>query len=110
MSNTSCSRNAARSSGERRSSVSNRAIERSSASGAVGSATTGSGSHMPTYSSRRTLADFMRSTEPRDDASEERPRMLDRRSIGLAPAQEGVLHDVLGVGDRAEHAVREPHE
>ena len=47
-------------------------------------------------------------TEPRDDTSEVRARMIDCLVISLAPAEERVLHDVLGVGDRAEHAVREP--
>ena len=62
-SNTSCSRKAARSSGDSRSSVKSSATDKSSASsvrlsGASASvSTTGSGSQGPTYSSRRARAD-----------------------------------------------------
>src|SRR3546814_10589648 len=36
------------------------------------------------------------------------PRLghLDRGAIGAEPAQEGVLHHILGIGERAEHAIR----
>jgi hypothetical protein len=30
--------------------------------------------------------------------------------VDIAPAQERVLHDVLGLGDRAEHAIGEAYE
>src|SRR5262245_27035251 len=70
-SNTSCSRKAARSSGESRSSVKSSAMDRSSASSvrlsgaSVAVSRTGSGSHGPTYSSRRARADFSMSRQIR---------------------------------------------
>jgi hypothetical protein len=37
-------------------------------------------------------------------------RLLDRRAVRCVPTQIGVLHDVLGLGARAEHAIREPSQ
>ena len=46
--------------------------------------------------------------EPRHHGAEIAARLLDRRAVGGVPAQIGVLHDVLGLGARAEHAVGKP--
>ena len=46
--------------------------------------------------------------EPRHDRAEIMPRLLDRRAIGRVPAQIGVLHHILGLGARAEHAIGKP--
>jgi hypothetical protein len=48
--------------------------------------------------------------EPRDHARQVRARLHDRRAIDVAPAQERVLDDVLGLGDGAEHAIGQPGE
>src|SRR5581483_8842139 len=44
-------------------------------------------------------------TEARDRAAQERLGLAHLGAIGLHPADEGLLHDILGVRDRAEHAV-----
>ena len=49
-------------------------------------------------------------TQPRDRAAQERLGLAHLAAIGLHPADEGLLHHVLGVGDRAEHAVGDAHE
>ena len=70
-SNTSCSRKAARSSGDSRSSVKSSAMDKSSASSvrlsgaSAAVSTTGSGSHGPTYSSRRARAEVSMSRQIR---------------------------------------------
>src|SRR5690606_844629 len=45
-----------------------------------------------------------------DHASEVRARLCHGRVVDVAPAQECVLNDVLRLGERAEHPVREPHQ
>ncbi len=111
MSNTSCNRNAARSSGDSRSSVSRSATERSLASDSGRRFDHRLG--QPRADVR--LAPRPRrlhavEAEPRHDPREVRARLDDLVGRRILPAQERVLHDVLGLGDRAEHAVREAHE
>jgi hypothetical protein len=48
--------------------------------------------------------------EPRHHGAEIAPRVLDRAAVGGMPAQVGVLHDVLGLGARAEHAIGEARQ
>ena len=48
--------------------------------------------------------------EPRDGAAQERLGLTHLAAVGPHPADEGLLHDVLGVGHRAEHAVGDAHE
>jgi hypothetical protein len=48
--------------------------------------------------------------EPRHDAREVGAWLRDRRAVDVAPAQECVLDDVFGLGDRAEHAIREARQ
>ncbi len=45
--------------------------------------------------------------QPRHDAREVRARLADCRRVDVAHPQTCVLDDVLGVGDRAEHAIRD---
>jgi hypothetical protein len=47
-------------------------------------------------------------TQARYHGAEIAARLLDRRSVRCVPTQIGVLHDVLGLGARAEHAVGKP--
>ena len=49
-------------------------------------------------------------TEPRDRAAQERLGLAHLIAVGLHPADEGLLHDVLGVSHGAEHAVSDAHE
>ena len=49
-------------------------------------------------------------TEARDRAAQERLGLAHIAAIGPHPADEGLLHDVLGVGYGAEHAVGDAHE
>ena len=46
--------------------------------------------------------------EPRHYCTEIAARFIDRCMVGRVPAQVGVLHHVLGLGARAEHAIGEP--
>src|SRR5262245_57907302 len=46
--------------------------------------------------------------EPRHHSAEILARLLDRCAVCRMPAQIGILHDVFGLGARAEHAVGEP--
>ena len=48
--------------------------------------------------------------EPRHYCTEIAARFIDRRMVGRVPAQIGVLHHVLGLGTRAEHAIGEPRQ
>ena len=45
--------------------------------------------------------------EARDDRRQPATQVVDRRGIGPARAEPGVLHGVLGLDLRAEHAVRD---
>ena len=48
--------------------------------------------------------------EPRDGAAQERLGLAHLAAVGPHPADEGLLHDILGVGHGAEHAVGDAHE
>src|SRR6516225_5070319 len=116
-SNTSCSRKAARSSGDSRSSVKSSAADKSSASsvrlsGASAAVSrTGSGSQGPTYSSRRARADVSISRQIR-------VVVVIRNALGsetwsrsaALPAQVRLLYRVLGVSHRPKHAVCETEQ
>ena len=106
--NTSCSRKAARSSGDNRSSAS---ISGSVTSSSSVSSTTGSGNHSPDVD----LALLPRRLElveaqPRHGAAQEGFRFAHSFAVGAHPADERLLHHVLCVGDRAEHAVGDARE
>ena len=49
-------------------------------------------------------------TEARDRAPQERLGFAYLAAVGLHPADEGLLHNILGVRDGAEHAVGHAHE
>ena len=46
--------------------------------------------------------------QPRDGPGQKGARIVDRQAIRLMPTQVGLLHDVLGLGQRTEHPVGEP--
>src|SRR6516162_9811510 len=48
--------------------------------------------------------------EPRHYRAEIAARFIDRCMVGRVPAQIGVLHYVLGLGTRAEHAIGKPRK
>src|SRR6185436_12281681 len=48
--------------------------------------------------------------EARDRAAQERLGFTHLVAVGPHPADEGLLHHILGVGDGAEHAVGNAHE
>ena len=101
MSNTSWSRNAARSSGDSRSSVTISATEMSSAVAVdayvlhdrLGQPR----AHVLLAPRPRRLEPI--ETQPRHHPRQVRARDLHARAIGALPAQERVLHGVLGFGD-----------
>ena len=75
------------------------------------SVTIGSGSQGPTYASRSVLSRRSRSMASRVVAVTSHASGLSMpRLIRLMPADVGLLHDVLGVGARTEHAVGEAEE
>ncbi len=100
---TSCSRKAARSSGDSRSSA--------SISGRV----TSSSSLLLDHRLGQPRADVglapaprrfeLVEAEPGHRAAQERLGLAHRAAVGPHPADEGLLHHVLGIGDRAEHPV-----
>ena len=49
-------------------------------------------------------------TEARDRAAQERLGFAHLAAVGPHPADEGLLHDILGVSHGAEHAVSDAHE
>ena len=48
--------------------------------------------------------------EPGNRAAQERLGLAHRLTVGGEPAQERVLHDILCIGDRAEHAISDAGE
>jgi hypothetical protein len=48
--------------------------------------------------------------EPRHHGAEIAARLIDRRVVDAMPAQISVLHHVLGLGARAEHAISEARQ
>src|SRR5262245_10628967 len=49
-------------------------------------------------------------TKPRDHPAQERLGLTDLSAIDCHPADEGLLHHVLGVRHRAQHAIGDTHE
>ena len=106
--NTSCSRKAARSSGESRSSasISGRVTSSSSSRLPQGIGKPGTDISLALVTRRLELIE----AEPRDRTAQERLGFAHLAAVGPHPADEGLLHDVLGVSHRAEHAIGDAHE
>ncbi len=45
-----------------------------------------------------------------NDALQKNTGIADNTLIGALPANLGVLHDVIGLGQRTEHSIRQPFE
>jgi hypothetical protein len=73
-------------------------------------ATSGSGSQVPTYCSRRARAEVSASIASRDDRGQPRTQIADLRSPGAFEAKPCLLDDVFRLAEASEMAVGDAEE